>query len=111
MADFPCIVRGSNGDFMACANASHFYVQFAEMAEILGFRWAIGMDIDLGFKFTCFETDCLRLFESWKKKKKQDNSYFSTVLHDCRNLDSYFDNLIVFLLCLSSKLAIALLIS
>src|ERR1044072_6222902 len=54
------------------------------------FRWSIGFAIDLGFKVACFETDCLKLYESWKKKKK-DSSYFGTVLHDCYRLMPNFD--------------------
>ena len=59
------------------------------MAEVLCFRWAIGMAIDLGFRVACFETDCLKLYESWKKKK--DSSYFGSVLQDCYRLVPNFD--------------------
>src|ERR1044072_6884818 len=92
MAGFGCLVRNHKGEIMAAATASSFYVQSPPMAEGLCFRWAIGMAMDLGFRAACFETDCLRLYESWKKRKK-DSSYFGTVLQDCYrlvpNLDSF----------------------
>ena len=40
----------------------------------------------------CFETNCLKLYESWKKKK-EDSSYFGTVLQDCFRLMPNFDSL------------------
>ena len=61
------------------------------MAEVQCFRWAIGLAIDLGFRSVCSETDCLKLYESWKKKKKRDSSYFGTVLMDCNRLIPNFD--------------------
>ena len=76
---------------MAAATASSFYVQSPAMGEALCFRWAIGMTMDLGFRTTCFETDCLKLYESWKRRKK-DLSYFGTALQDCYRLVPNFDS-------------------
>ena len=94
MAGFGCLVRNSDGEIMAAATASSFYVQSPSMAEVLCFRWAMGLTIDLGFRTACFETDCLKLYDSWKKKKK-DSSYFGTVLQDCYRLMPNFDSFTV----------------
>src|ERR1044072_3851620 len=44
MAGFGCLVRNSDGEIMAAATASSFYVQSPSMAEVLCFRW--GLDIE-----------------------------------------------------------------
>ena len=90
MVGFGCLVRDSNGEFMAGATTRPFHVQNAAMADVLCFRWAIGLTIDMRFRVACFETDCLKLYDSWKKKKK-DSSYFGTVLQDCYILIPNFD--------------------
>ena len=69
MAGFGCLVHNSNGEIMATATVSPFHVQLADMAEALCFRWAIGLAIDMSFWNACFETDCLKLYDSWKRKK------------------------------------------
>src|ERR1044072_3859668 len=63
MAGFGCLARDHEGQIMAAATASSFYVQSPPMVEVLCFRWAIRMAIDLGFREACFETDCLKLYE------------------------------------------------
>ena len=90
MAGFGCLIRDNNGEIMAAATASPFHVQSPAMAEALCFRWSIGLAIDLGFRSVCFKTDCLKLFESWKRKKK-DSSYFGAVLQDCYRLMPNYD--------------------
>ncbi|XP_057444542.1 uncharacterized protein LOC130736769 [Lotus japonicus] len=54
-------------------------------AEALAFRWAIELAINLGFRRVCFETDCLTLFQMWKKPPDGRN-YLATIFSDCFQL-------------------------
>ncbi|XP_057428231.1 uncharacterized protein LOC130721452 [Lotus japonicus] len=54
-------------------------------AEALAFRWAIGLAINFGFRRVCFETDCLTLFQMWKKPPDGRN-YLATIFSDCFQL-------------------------
>lgn len=49
---------------------------------------------ELGFQSTCFETDCLQLFNGGKTPSN-GASYFSSILADCRILVSQFNNVFV----------------
>ncbi|XP_057453121.1 uncharacterized protein LOC130744983 [Lotus japonicus] len=83
------IARNNNGDVMATAALDSLGAASALMAEALAFRWCVSLAKDLGFFRVVFETDCLQLFEAWKKNK-QGVSYLFSVLNDCRDMVSFF---------------------
>ncbi|XP_057429426.1 uncharacterized protein LOC130722638 [Lotus japonicus] len=61
------IARNAHGEVLETAC---FYIGLATsplVAEALAMRWALGMARDLGFRRVAFETDCLVLFEAWKR--------------------------------------------
>lgn len=84
------VARNHNGDIMAAAASSSVDAQSALMAEALAFRWCMSLARDLGFFRVILETDCLQLFETWKKNKRGD-SYLFSILRDCRDMVSYFN--------------------
>lgn len=61
MAGFGFIARNSAGEILAASTSD------PTEAEALSFRWAMFLAVDLGFRRVCFETDCLPLFEAWKR--------------------------------------------
>ncbi|XP_057418236.1 uncharacterized protein LOC130712417 [Lotus japonicus] len=58
--------------------------------EALALRWSIGLAISLGFRRVCLETDCLKLFQLWKKPPDGRN-YLATILNDCFQYCRSFD--------------------
>ncbi|XP_057426083.1 uncharacterized protein LOC130719473 [Lotus japonicus] len=86
---FGMIARNNNGEVMAAAALGFTSASSALMAEALAFRWSVSLAKDLGFFRVVLETDCLQLFEAWKKNRLGD-SYLFSVLNDCRDMVSYF---------------------
>lgn len=79
-------------DGLALASVANFPMMapYPVLAEALALRWSIGSAHDLGFRRVCFETDCLQLFQRWKKP--QDGaSYLSSIVRECIFLCRTFD--------------------
>ncbi|XP_057444764.1 uncharacterized protein LOC130737009 [Lotus japonicus] len=88
-AGFGMIARNHNGEVMAAAALGFMSAPSALMAEALAFRWCVSLAKDLGFFRVVLETDCLQLFEAWKKNRPGD-SYLFSLLNDCRDMVSLF---------------------
>ncbi|XP_057418218.1 uncharacterized protein LOC130712400 [Lotus japonicus] len=88
-AGFGMIARNSNGEVMAAAALGSTSASSVLMAEALAFRWCVSLAKDLRFFRVVLETDCLQLFEAWKKNRP-GVSYLFSVLKDCRDMASFF---------------------
>ncbi|XP_057418167.1 uncharacterized protein LOC130712348 [Lotus japonicus] len=88
-AGFGLVARNSRGEVLASACFPHGPVPSSLVAEGLSFRWAIGLAMELGFRCIVFETDCLLLFEAWKRRG--GCSIVDSLILDCRRLSSGFD--------------------
>ncbi|KAL6503663.1 hypothetical protein OROGR_025586 [Orobanche gracilis] len=64
-AGFGMIARNWRGEVMAAAAEFPIDVVSPLLAEMMTFRWAFLLAVDLGFRVACFETDCLQLFQAW----------------------------------------------
>ncbi|XP_057418602.1 uncharacterized protein LOC130712805 [Lotus japonicus] len=87
------VVRNHDGLVLAAAAEVVERPSIVVDAEALAFRWAIGLAINLVFRRVCFETNCLTLFQVWKKSPDGRN-YLATIFSDCfqlcRSLDFVF---------------------
>ncbi|XP_057453036.1 uncharacterized protein LOC130744894 [Lotus japonicus] len=90
VAGFGMVVRDEEGAAFAAATASSFYALSEAVGEVMRLRWAMSLAVDLGFRSVCLETDCLQLFEVWKKGGV-GRSYLATLVQEARSLSSFFD--------------------
>ncbi|XP_057452813.1 uncharacterized protein LOC130744665 [Lotus japonicus] len=89
VAGFGMVARDSNGEIMAYASKFPTMVLSPTVGEALSLRWAMDLAIQLGFRRVVFETDCLPLFQAWKKAS--GGSYLLTVIQDCFHFCNFFD--------------------
>ncbi|XP_057458215.1 uncharacterized protein LOC130748975 [Lotus japonicus] len=86
---FGLVARNSRGEVLAAACSSHGPATSSFLAEGLSFRWTLGLAMDLGFRRVVLETDCLLLYEAWKRRS--GCSILDSLILDCRRLSSGFD--------------------
>ncbi|XP_057426348.1 uncharacterized protein LOC130719758 [Lotus japonicus] len=89
MAGFGMVARDNAGEVLAAAAKFPTLALSPIVAEALSLRWAMELSVDLGFRRVQFETDCLPLFQAWKKAN--GTSYIFSIIYDCRSLFSAFD--------------------
>lgn len=53
----------------------------AVMAEASALRWVMSLAIKLGLMRIWLETDCLQIFQRWKRHL-DEGSYLSSIIHD-----------------------------
>ncbi|XP_057443765.1 uncharacterized protein LOC130735910 [Lotus japonicus] len=87
---FGLIVRNMLGEVLASAAQYLLHAASAILGEALAFRWSMQLAIQMGFRRVLFETDCLRLFQLWKKPP-DGRSYLSIIVGDCFMLSRSFD--------------------
>lgn len=51
------------------------------VVEVLASGWSLSLAGDLDLHSCCFETDCLALFEAWKRLSR-GRSYFDSIISD-----------------------------
>ncbi|XP_057452189.1 uncharacterized protein LOC130744007 [Lotus japonicus] len=89
MAGFGMVARDNAGEVLSAAAKFPTLALSPTVAEALSLRWAMELSVDLGFRRVQFETDCLPLFQAWKKAN--GTSYIFLLIFDCRSLFSAFD--------------------
>ncbi|XP_057444643.1 uncharacterized protein LOC130736886 [Lotus japonicus] len=89
LAGFGMVARNYNGEVMASASMYPTMVLSPTIGEALSLRWAMELDTQLGFRRVLFETDCLPLFQAWKKATR--GSYLFTIIQDCFRFCNLFD--------------------
>lgn len=88
-AGFGLVARNFRGDILVAACAPLGPVSSSLVAEVLSFRWALSLAADLGFRRIVFETDCLLLYEAWKRRG--GCSILDSLLLDCHTMSTFFD--------------------
>ncbi|XP_057453056.1 uncharacterized protein LOC130744912 [Lotus japonicus] len=76
---FGLIVRNMLGEVLASAAQYLLHAASAILGEALAFRWSMQLAIQVGFRRILFETDCLQLFQLWKKPP-DGRSYLSSIV-------------------------------
>lgn len=61
------VARDHEGLPLACASDFLGLAPVPVVADALEYRWEIMLTTKLGFHTICFETNCLQLFQRWKK--------------------------------------------
>lgn len=75
---------------LAAATEAQVCVSSPVLGEALSLRWSISLAIDLGFRHVILETDCLQLFDMWRRKGR-GCSYLASMIQEARALRVYFD--------------------
>ncbi|XP_057452977.1 uncharacterized protein LOC130744833 [Lotus japonicus] len=83
------VARGTHGAILGAAALYPVSVISPLLGEACGFRWALKLATEFGFRSVCFETDYLQLFEWWKKGSI-GLSYLDTIVRECRLFTSAF---------------------
>lgn len=79
--------RARNGEIMAATTS---YPSLSPLlVEAMTLRWSLALEIDLGFRRVCVETNCLQLCHWWKKGV-EGRSYLATIIRDCRSYVNVF---------------------
>lgn len=79
---FGCILRDEMGSFIAGYGGKLGGVEEAKMAEVLGFREAISWVRRLRIDNVFIELDSLAVVNAFRKLR--DESYFGSIVEDCR---------------------------
>ncbi|XP_057418123.1 uncharacterized protein LOC130712301 [Lotus japonicus] len=91
LGGFGMVARDSNGEIVGAAALYPVNAPSPLLGEASSFRWALQLAVHFGFRSVCFETDCLQLFEWWKKGRT-GLSYLDTIVRDCRLLATAFSS-------------------
>lgn len=84
------VFRGHNEKPIATGTRFFPFAYEPEIAEAMAFRWSLTMARDLGFNDLEVETDCLSLFQVWKRSSPHNN-YLASIVQDCKTISSSFN--------------------
>ncbi|XP_057419100.1 uncharacterized protein LOC130713345 [Lotus japonicus] len=79
---FGLVVRDRHGEVLASAAQHLLPASSPIMGEAMTLRWSMQLAVQMGFGRVLFETDCLQLFQRWKKPP-DGRSYLASIIADC----------------------------
>ncbi|XP_057450622.1 uncharacterized protein LOC130742539 [Lotus japonicus] len=89
LVGFGLVVRDRHGEVLASAAQHLLHDSSPIMGEAMALRWSMQLAVQMGFRRVLFETDCLQLFQRWKKPP-DDRSYLASIIVDSFMLSRFF---------------------